>query len=466
MLLALSVELLEEIGSKLTQPDRARLRAVCKDIEGATQRLFFSCLFLRIRELRSDDGRDVLGTLASGDAGWSEYAKTLIIKPGNRSGTEEAGEFDISDAAMQDLLASALKTMPNIQTVIWEIHGQDPGWERRIICEYLNKLPALEEVQLEIKGLVDLSSLQLSGIQKFTIKTPSWQRPFNGINAPSEPPMYHEISRLLAQHCLTFLHLEGSKGWSKVWTLLQEKTNSQLHLTEITTNVVTPELFAYLASYSGIHKLKLQFPDGGSRDASDRLADTFYETVLPHHATSLVELSCPAAYESRWSFGNHNVDIVSHLHHLNTLEMSINAGQTRRIDSSRNSKRIDVDGRSVPVVSIGRQVEAEQSDIDPVVALLLHTAATIPALRSLAILPAETESNRGAWCGNGRINHRRAVIKAINTAVQHFTSNSPCSAVVRAGNNIYEMKPVAGEGPAKNGQLDKKNEALLAYHLL
>ncbi|KAJ7301057.1 hypothetical protein DFH08DRAFT_996414, partial [Mycena albidolilacea] len=98
----------------------------------------------------------------------------------------------------------------------------------------------------------------------------------------------------------------------------------QIKLTEITTNVVTPELFDYLSSYSGIQKLSLLHPDGGSRDKSDRLADTFFETVLSRHATSLVELSCPAGHESRFSFGSHNADVISLLHKLKSLGMSIN----------------------------------------------------------------------------------------------------------------------------------------------
>jgi hypothetical protein len=72
--------------------------------------------------------------------------------------------------------------------------------------------------------------------------------------------------------------------------------------------------------------------------------------------------------------------------------------------------------------------------------LLLETAATLPALCSLTISSAETESNRGAWCGNGRIHHTGAVDAAIEKAMQAFRSNVPCSAIVRAGNHRYELE--------------------------
>jgi hypothetical protein len=85
--------------------------------------------------------------------------------------------------------------------------------------------------------------------------------------------------------------------------------------------------------------------------------------------------------------------------------------------------------------------------------LLLETAATLPALRSLAINSAETESNRGAWCGNGRIHHTGAVAAAIEKAVKTFRSNVPCSAIVRAGNHTYELQPLSGDGPAQEGNL-------------
>ncbi|KAJ7803051.1 hypothetical protein B0H14DRAFT_3487792 [Mycena olivaceomarginata] len=206
------------------------------------------------------------------------------------------------------------------------------------ICEFLNTLTALDDLQLDIQGAVDVSSLQVHGLRKFTLKSPRWESQFDfGWMPPTPEP-------------------------------IMVPTHDKLN--EITTNVVTPELFNNLSSYYGIEKLVLLYPDGGSRNDSDRLADTFFETDLPRHATSLVELSCSAGYKSRFSFGTHNVDVISLLHNLKYLEMSINAGIS---------------------------VEAEKADIDPIVMLLLETVATLPALRGLTINSAETESNRGAW---------------------------------------------------------------------
>ncbi|KAJ6566620.1 hypothetical protein B0H19DRAFT_1257818 [Mycena capillaripes] len=457
MLLDLSVELLEEIGVQLAQKDHANLRAVCKDLGGAMQRLFFSSLILRTgEEMQSENGVEMLKALATGKTGWSYYTRTLRIQPGMFTKTREqlALESTISEGEMQELLASTLKWMTNVRTVIWAVRENDQGWEIQNVCDFLNGIPALSELELNIQGVVDLSSLKISGIRKFTFRNPSYNR--FSMNAPSDPPLFQEISPIIAENRLTSLHLDGASEWTKIWRLLQGKTQ----LTEVTTSVVTPELFEYLRSYTGVQKLALLYPDGGNRDKTNLLADTFFETVLLRHATSLVELSCPASFESRFSFGTHNVDVISQLHGLVTLEMSINAGRVRDVDPNKKDKS---DPKGLRMIMIGRQVEIEQSDIDPVVTLLLQTAATLPTLRSLAIFAAETERNRRMRCGNGRINHQGPVNMAIEIAVKKFRSSVPCSAIVRAGCHTYELKLGKSEEAVEEGRLESDSE-VLTYH--
>ncbi|KAJ7719831.1 hypothetical protein B0H16DRAFT_1605740 [Mycena metata] len=451
MLLDLSGELLEEIGTNLIQTDRANLRAVCKNLGGPVDRLFFSVLVLKTgHQLTSGNGVEILRALATGETKWSLYAKALRISPGKQARNQETKEIhiNISDNELQDLLASALKSMPKIRTVAWDVHEQACSeWERDTICDFLNILVALKELELNIQGNIDFSQLSIRGIRKFTLKTPKLWRSLLRLSPSSGPPlMYQQIPQLVPQNRITSLHLEGGNQWSQVWTMLRRthESTSRIKLSDIITSVVTPELFDHLTSYSGLERLTLKFPDGGSRDVSDRLADTFFETVLPHHAASLTELSCPAAYESRFSFGEHNVGVVSLLHNLTSLEMSVNAGAVRKADPPP-------DGTRIRLVSIGVSVTAEQSDIDPVVTLLLQTIASLPALRSLAVVSAETERNRGAWCGNGRIHHKGAVDVAIANAVKTFRSNVPCSAIVRAGYQTYELHPISTHNPEREG---------------
>ncbi|KAJ7766558.1 hypothetical protein DFH07DRAFT_809394 [Mycena maculata] len=373
---------------------------------------------------------DLLRALAAGTMGWSRYANTLRITPVTRGETENSQDMDLSDIEMHDLLSSALGSMMNIRITIWEIPGNDPAWERNAICDYLSALPHLDDLQLKITGIVDFSFPQLSHLSKFKIKTHRWWG-FVGANATLQPSIVEGISQLIARNCLTSLYLDGPGEWGEIWTRLRTDTGHPRYLTEINTRIVTSDLLEYLASYSGVRKLTLNFPDGGSRNASDRLADIFFETVLPQHAASLMELSCPAGYESRWSFGTHNLDAISRLQKLRALQMSINAGEMTRIASQPGPSS----------VGMGISVQAVQSDIDLVVASLLRAVAALPALRKLTILAADAESNRDLT-GDGITHHAPAVTRAIVAAIQNFISRTPSPAIVNAGYRKYELKPV------------------------
>ncbi|KAJ7609768.1 hypothetical protein DFH06DRAFT_1246716 [Mycena polygramma] len=445
MILDLSVELLGEIGSKLIQKDRANLRAVCKVIGGAVEHLFFSSLVLTTQKVRTGAGLELLTAIARGETGWSAYTHTLCICiafAGLDGSTEQALEFDVSEARIQALQA-ALGALRNIRTVEWEIKQTNPEWERMTICTLLNALHGLDELRLVIHGMVDLSLPVLSGVKKVKIENrvprhlgPGWLPGHGG--EPAAPPILQEISRRITSK-LTTLHLDGSMRWAKLWTVLGA---GGIHLTEITTSVITPAFFTYLASYAGLQRLTL-IPDDGSRDASDQLADAFYETALVPHTSSLLALSCPAVYESRWSFGSHNAARFTVLRALTALEVSVNAGDLKTIQPPEEDRLEWVNGALI--IHIGQQVEADQDEIDTIVTDLLTTVATLPVLRNLVILAAETERNRGAWCGNGRINHITAVNIAIESAIQNFISEVPCPPVVQAGIHTYRLRRVPVE---------------------
>ncbi|KAJ7688162.1 hypothetical protein B0H17DRAFT_673898 [Mycena rosella] len=134
---------------------------------------------------------------------------------------------------------------------------------------------------------------------------------------------------------------------------------------------IAESLLAYLASYSGIERLELEkITHAGSREASDRLADYFLASVLPHHTASLMVLSCCAPYESRWSFGPHSVDAILQLHKLTSLAMSVNLA----------------DVLDEPLINT--------------VDLLLRNVPLLPELQDIFIYGTITEPIRGAWCGN------------------------------------------------------------------
>ncbi|KAJ6449681.1 hypothetical protein C8R45DRAFT_1044602 [Mycena sanguinolenta] len=411
MLSELSVELLQEIADHLNNSDYANFRAVSKDTSFAMEPLFFARNALSRQHLRLKSGHLFLKTLATGETGWSRYARLLKISRGNRIeiGEELAG---FSDTALQQLLASALRSMMNIQTFIWEVHQGVPTSQSTVICDYLYALPSLEDLQLIVED-VELPLDRFSGLRSFQITTPYWK----------ECRMVQQVSQLVARCSnLTILHVFGFTDWSQLWLTLHRANADRVK--EIYTNVVTDHLLGYLASYSGIEKLSLYRPDIESVAKSDRLANTFFDVVVPQHAHTLVNLACSTPYESRWSFGAHNVDLLSNSLRLETLEVSVNEDD---------------------VVNIAPPMNA--------VDLILRAVEHIPALRRLQISPGVAQTHRNTRHANPGIRHVNAVYLAITATVKEFRSYNPSVAIICVNGHSYILKPVITGSAAQENML-------------
>ncbi|KAJ7491336.1 hypothetical protein B0H11DRAFT_1007056 [Mycena galericulata] len=439
ILLDLCVELLQEIGNELTMTaDRACLRAVCKALARVMNPLFFSSFFLRSMHLRSKKGIHMLRALATGQTGWSAYAKTLWIRPGvlklrglmrgpddseeeQLEGDEE--NFDLSDTGMQELLSSALRSMMKIRTVSIQIlhpDGSDPKWLLKPICDFLTTLPSLDILQIDVYADIELSLPRLSGVSVLNIRT--------AVSPWDNPNVYGVLPIVLQSSTLTGLHLSGSRTWSEVWATLHTDTNLHIHLQDISVNTVTLDLLTYLASYSGLETLALERPDGDNtrREKCDNLADVFFNTVLPRHASSLIYLSCPATYECDWSIGTHNIDAISGLHRLQMLEISINS-----------------------------------TDLCNTVDLLLRTVAELlPAVRDIAMFHAcDWElRNGGMLLASITRNLRYMAYDSIIAAVLNFNLRSSvpvCATTVLVGSTWFKRvaEPVEETEQEEGGNL-------------
>ncbi|KAJ6531657.1 hypothetical protein DFH09DRAFT_1183025 [Mycena vulgaris] len=404
-ILSLSVELLQEIGRQITKADHKSLRAVCRYLALGFDPLFFSSLVLWTQQLKRDeDGAIYLETLATGKTGWSRFATTLSIDPNHQSILLTGGEDIPSISQLQHLLGATLGSMPNIQTVKWYLRPEYHDWPRNAIAAFLNSHPLLDNLQLDVQGLraLDFSLDQISGLRKFK---------FGGLPYSGPSELVQPLTQVIINNRqLSSLDLQRSDNWSYVWTALRM---AQVHLTDVATNSVTEELLTYLASYSGIQRLDLGYPDAGSEAESDRLADIFFDTVLPRHASSLVQLSCPAGYESRWSFGSHNADVISCLPRISKLVMSVNC--------------VDVPSYS------------EENSVER----LLQVAAQLPRLRHVRIYSAECEEAREAECGNPSMVHDEEVDQGIALVMEDFRpcSLSPAVVVVACSTETtYELR--------------------------
>ncbi|KAF7345739.1 F-box domain-containing protein [Mycena venus] len=397
MLPYLCVEVLQEIGGQLPNSDQMNLRSVCKELNLAIDPLFYTFFLLRGDRIRGENGLHILGRLATGQIGWSHHCKTLRIMPGCRAqkGEDLTPKWYPSNTELPNLLVTAIASMQNIQTVIWNVQAKDPDWVREAICDSLNTLPHLSSLQVETEGGVRLQMTPLPRLKQLKIDSSDWR------TVPME-----EICQVVGRgHHLASLHLTGYHDWSNVWTMLRATTlrssaNARIYLKDLGTTTVTADLLAYLSSYSGVERLSLE-RSHGNRTKNDALANTFFDDVLKQHAKSLVELSCPACHEGRWSFRMDVADAILQLRKLEKLHMSVNGADVVDVEPGMNS-----------------------------VTLLLNTAALLPALRILTI------SSHSVYTSAG-----------IKTAIEDFTSHLESTAIVCTGQDYYALAPaISDEG--------------------
>ena len=109
-----------------------------------------------------------------------------------------------------------------------------------------------------------------------------------------------------------------------IWSVLRLE---KIHLQEIVTDDVQLALIEYLASFSGLRRLKLtEAPSYGTPpQVSDELASKFYERALQDHIHSLDSLEINTNYEGNWSFANHCSSIIKKCTRLTLLKLSINS---------------------------------------------------------------------------------------------------------------------------------------------
>ncbi|KAJ7127530.1 hypothetical protein C8R43DRAFT_1027552 [Mycena crocata] len=434
----LCAELLGDIGRQLDEADQKHFRLVCVDLRRAMDPIFYSSFHLKTDQLRLDYTRAILEAIVKNEIGWSRYTKTLTITIGKIPQPEVKTEYKpdgvVASKTSLDLLSAALLSMKNIETVLWDIAD---SVAIPTICGVLNNLPHLAHLELQLRRLdvkvTDLPLAQVSGLRALKVSTPS------GSSLDTQ-----SIWRLIRQNRgLTTVHLFGESQWAKVWTAVRAQINPSIRLKDVATNLVTTDLLTYLASYDGVESLRLQTPDGRNRHEADAFADIFCEQVLPRHTNSLVYLSCPSAYESRWSFGVSNADVVARLHELEYLEMSVDAGELLNVEPTSNA-----------------------------VTILLETLPRFPKLRVLEIYYAGSQAMRGQVRMMPIYQHNNSMKLAIAQAIQDFRTRVQSDALVRASQRTYELGPVEGldlssltEGTTPtSGSESAAEPKLLAYH--
>ncbi|KAJ6489761.1 hypothetical protein C8R45DRAFT_197616 [Mycena sanguinolenta] len=392
MLLGLPVEILQGIGCQVPTAEKKILRCVCKDLARAMDCLIFTTIILNTLGLHYLDGTGMIETLVTGAllTDWSRFPIALKIDLVKRRPQKE---YDPPNDRLEELLHLALSSMPNIRTVVWAVHWGYPTWPRRAIMHYLNSRQLIEEIEIRIETRIDMdySWEQVSGIRKLTI---------NSRYIPTV--LFAQLTRLVTNnHGLEAIHLLAPAEWSQFWTTLRVQ---QMNLIDVATNNVTDDFLRYVGSYSGLQRLTLQYPSADTQTESDQLADRFFDAVL-EHKTSLLHLSCFPWFEGRWSFGTHNADVISSLHRLSRLEMSVN-------------------GTDVP------HEHSESYSGWNAAERLLQITTELP-VQHLGIFSADPEWSRGTLSGDHRHNHR--VSEGIIATLRGFAARTSSPSVVVAG---------------------------------
>ncbi|KAJ6578327.1 hypothetical protein B0H19DRAFT_1253575 [Mycena capillaripes] len=188
------------------------------------------------------------------------------------------------------------------------------------------------------------------------------------------------MSQLVARNRdLLSLYLDHpSDRWSAIWTVLRTE---QIHLTDLRLTL-------------------LDSRDPKEDVDSNRMADIFFDSVLPRLSHSLVQLLCATHYECRWSFETHNASTISLLQHLSKLEMCANS-----TDVPDDSSSTSYSGNNA-------------------VERLPQLGTELPALRHLGIWPTNAEANRefqgvdDTWEGQDPSGfHREAVSDRIEASL-------------------------------------------------
>jgi hypothetical protein len=139
-------------------------------------------------------------------------------------------------------------------------------------------------------------------------------------------------------------HQTHGSSLDDIWKALKF---SRIYLEELALDVVVPSFLEYLASYSGLKKLRLTEDGFHGGNSSDSMARQFFSTPFTNHIQTLEDLSITAPFEGPWCFGPWNQAIFSRCTNLKTFKISIVSGQLHPSEDSGVERNVIVSRYSV-----------------------------------------------------------------------------------------------------------------------
>ncbi|KIM44342.1 hypothetical protein M413DRAFT_443343 [Hebeloma cylindrosporum] len=352
-LLSLAPELMQVITDELTVDAGKNLRLTCKHLgEFLNIRLFrdltssfskdnFEIVLSKVRILATKDCH----AACSGTRTLKINSLSPAYDPGYRDAPagwiepEDPPEATAAEEVLKGYLFKAIAPLKGVQSVVWKPSYKDGEWAQREVMNALKTLPELRALDLQTAHLrFALPLHDLSGLQEVYICD---------INEERTAEVFDNFAKLVARSPrITFMDITScwrfsSDGSPILHRILKHYPKgssrlrlrhlslkfcialkfSKIYLEELSLNIVVPSFLEYLASYSGLKKLRLI--SGCSDLQSDSMAREFFSTSFINHIQSLESLRISALYEGSWCFGPWNEAIVSRCTKLKTFEMAI-----------------------------------------------------------------------------------------------------------------------------------------------
>ncbi|KAJ3820484.1 hypothetical protein F5880DRAFT_1587941 [Lentinula raphanica] len=387
---------------------------------------------------------------------------------------------------LRSLLKPALQSLSRLISVKWQWLGwKESEWTLDVVVDSLSKLGSITEYQFYYEpptgqsgspphpALPDLSRLQnlsLSGTFFNSFLTPlvgqlmlpaltslkisrdkSPQRFFQlNVDIPSTISglglvgFMFDVSQIVHSNLMS---LELGDVFSPITHMLDMRLDALwealiaqgIHLRCLilsrATNDFTELFLEYLGSYSGLKTLSLRGPWAYDDVGYDAAADRFYRDVLPLHAGSLVTLELPVVFESRWCFGEHNVEVFQKCTRLRNLWV--------KLDHRGLAEDPSVD---VPDLYADNDLPSQSTFPNSVHLLLDMISTSLPDLEKLIIEPARNPDWRfhrenGIW--NMGAEFSLGIRRRLHASVESYNAwTSPdaagaCNADVRSWVRMY-----------------------------
>ncbi|KAI1111889.1 hypothetical protein F5Y14DRAFT_453613 [Nemania sp. NC0429] len=139
------------------------------------------------------------------------------------------------------------------------------------------------------------------------------------------PGLYPFCTKNLKE--LTLLTSPGPRGpavaWPSVWTALRNVGAELLSLSISVFEEGVDDMFNYLLSYSALRKLEITQVQMDAQSAEDAAGDVFWNTIVPQHKNTLVDLVVLPVYEGSWCYGQAASSAIRQCTSLKRLDLRL-----------------------------------------------------------------------------------------------------------------------------------------------